>query len=322
MLKPYILNLIRGMTVTHLIPRILNPRLKRWREITYLSNLAVSRNMTFDDRHDCVAVRNGDREIRLSKENHVYAQDIIFNFDYYFDVVEPTQVGGMEVVDYSQPRLHVMREDGYCFWFPSLPESMSTTRIYLDKADIRPGQTVFDMGAYAGGATYHFSRAVGEAGRVFAFEPDARSQTCLQRNIELHCLANVTLVKAGVWSYSGRVNFQAEGNMGSAIVDAADRDSDTVEGIDVISLDDFCATHAIEEVHFVKMDVEGSEAAILASAGDFIERYHPTFVIEPHRVRGVLTDAEVTRILRGHGYNVECVPQADLPLPLLFARPR
>lgn len=291
-----------------------------WHVLRYLRKLAKENGAELLVRRKFVAVRRDGKEIRISRGNYVYAQDLIRDFDYYFDIVEPRSEGGVLVVDYSQPSLHTMVADGLQFWFPELAESMETTALYLDYAHLQPGQTVLDLGAYAGGAAFHFSRAVGPEGRVFAFEPDPRSYDCLRRNIALHHLDNVIADPRGVWSRSGRVMFQAEGSMGSAVVDASARSSDTKLSIEVVSLSDFCQEHAIEKVDFVKMDVEGSEGAILEGAADFIRQHHPAMIIEVHYVSGVRSDAEVTRILSGHGYTLEVVEQAGLPLPLLFAR--
>ncbi|MGH9443991.1 MAG: FkbM family methyltransferase [Thermoanaerobaculia bacterium] len=296
-------------------------RFKRPLELEYLRRLAKRSGAELVCRTGNIAVCRGVNEIRISPKNHVYAQDLIRNFDYYFDVVVPLRENGRLVVDYSAPTRHTMKDDGLEFWFPELAESMETTRIYLDRAKLKPGDSVLDLGAYAGGAAYHFSRAVGAAGRVHAFEPDQRSFDCLAKNIELHALHNVTAHRRGVWSETGRVVFQAEGNMGSAIEDASDRSSDTKEWIDVVSLADFCVERRLERVDFVKMDVEGSEAPILESAGDFIRKYRPSMIIEVHRVKGVRSDLDVARILTSHGYAVEKLDQAGLELPLLYARP-
>lgn len=294
----------------------------RRRQMNYLRELAAQSGCSFSLKRDSVcAVRRGQKEIRLSSKNYVYAQDLIKNFDYYFEVVRPRSESGLLVVDYSKPALHTMADDGLEFWFPELAESMKTTGIYLERANLRPGQTVFDLGAYAGGATYHFSLAVGPAGRVFAFEPDPRSFGCLERNLALHRLDNVSAHRTGVWSETGRVLFQAEGSMGSAIEEASDRSSDTKQWVDVVSLSDFCARNEIQRVDFLKMDVEGSEAPILEASADFMARYRPAMIIEVHRVKGVRSDSAVAGILRSRGYAVEVLEQAGLELPLLFARP-
>lgn len=299
--------------------------LRRWRadrdEFHYLRTCAAGRDLSVVARGQTIAVRSGQKEIRVSRANQVYAHDLINNFDYYFDVVVPRIEGGLRVVDYSRPAMHTMVAEGLPFWFPQLAESMETTELYLRYAHLEPGDVVFDLGAYAGGATYHFSRAVGAAGHVYAFEPDPSSYECLMRNIELHSMTNVTPERCGVWSHTGRVAFQAEGNMGSAVVEAAARTSDTMQSIDVVSLTDYCAKKEISRVDFVKLDVEGSEAAILRSSGDFISTFRPPMVIEVHFVRGVRTDDEVTNALQRHGYRLEVVEQAGLPLPLLAATP-
>lgn len=290
-------------------------------KVVELLRLARKMGCTVRFPENAVAVRRGEKEIRISRKNVVYAGDLIRSFDYYFNVVEPRKEADRLIVDYSRAHEHTMRDDGLHFWFPALAESMETTGIYLDRAKLRAGQIVFDLGAYAGGATYHFSRAVGSEGRVFAFEPDPKSFDCLMKNIALHRLNNVVPHQLGVWSKSGRVQFQAESNMGSAVVEAADRSSNTKEWIDVVSLSDFCEKNAIERVDFVKIDVEGSEAPILAAADDFLRKYRPPMVIEVHRVRGVRSDDDVSRILTAHGYSIEVLDQAGLELPLLFARP-
>jgi FkbM family methyltransferase len=290
-------------------------------EARFLRDLAASTGCRFLLRRRFAAVRRGKKEIRISRANAVYAQDLIRNFDYYFDVVEPRREAGLEVVDYSRPCLHTLKEGGIPFWFPELAESMETTRLYLDRADLKPGQTAFDLGAYAGGATYHFSHAVGPGGQVFAFEPDPGSYDCLLRNISLHQLENVVPSRLGIWSENGRVMFQAEGNMGSAVVDASARSSDTKRWIDVVTLSSFCEENGVSRVDFVKLDVEGSEGPILGSAAAFVARYRPRLIVEVHYVRGERSDPEVIRVLEGYGYAIEVLDQAGLALPLVFAQP-
>lgn len=294
----------------------------RWRQRAFLENLARQKGCRLRSEGSFVAVRRDEREIRISRPNLVYALDLINSFEYYFGAVEPRkEPGGLLVADFSRPARHVMRHDGVPFWFPELPEPLATTEAYLGKAALQPGQTVLDLGAYAGGASYHFSKAVGAAGRVYAFEPDPVSFECLLRNIELHRLANVVPINVGIWSSSGRAVFQSEGSMGSAMVEASNRESANRVEVEVVSLSDFCAREGLARVDFVKMDIEGSEAPVLAAAEGFLLQYRPRIIIEPHPVRGVLSDVEVAQILRAGGYEVEEVAQPGVELQLLFARP-
>lgn len=63
---------------------------------------------------------------------------------------------------------------------------------------LKPGMTVFDVGANAGFYTLAFSRLVGDRGQVWAFEPYAINVGNLIRHIELNDLNNVNLVQAAV----------------------------------------------------------------------------------------------------------------------------
>src|ERR1035441_6724268 len=59
---------------------------------------------------------------------------------------------------------------------------------------IRPGMTVFDIGAHVGHYTLLAARIVGPTGRVYAFEPEPENFALLKRNVELNGYKNVTCV--------------------------------------------------------------------------------------------------------------------------------
>src|SRR5256884_4365605 len=52
-----------------------------------------------------------------------------------------------------------------------------------------------DIGAHVGYYTLMFSRLVGDAGEVFAFEPVLRNLNFLQKNVALNGVRNVTIVR-------------------------------------------------------------------------------------------------------------------------------
>ena len=63
---------------------------------------------------------------------------------------------------------------------------------------IRPGAAVLDVGAYIGTHTLAFARKVGDAGRVYSFEPHPFHFELLRVNVEQNGLSNVTLFNQGV----------------------------------------------------------------------------------------------------------------------------
>jgi FkbM family methyltransferase len=119
----------------------------------------------------------------------------------------------------------------------------------------KPGDVILDVGAGVGEETLTFSRAVGETGRVFCVEAHPRTYACLQKLIECNRLQNVTAIHAAV----------TESNVGTAkIEDSRDylgNRLSTNAGIQVpgTTLDHLCDNFQLEQIQFLKMNIEGAE---------------------------------------------------------------
>ncbi len=256
--------------------------------------------------------------IKISMRHFAYLQDVVDNFSYYFDAVQPEALDGQMVVDYSMPRQHVLMPSGIPFYFSSFAEPLDTTDIYLQKGEIKAGDIVLDMGAYCGSTVWGFSRAVGEDGMVYAFEPDPVNYEVLCKNIEYHRLSNVVAINKGLWSTSGDLMFQSEGNMGSGISEVQGRAANLFQ-VSVISLSDFCAEYKVTRIDYIKMDIEGAEIEVLKTSGTILKKYRPRLILEPHVINARLVTDDVCDILSGYGYETEVLEQAGLPLPLIYA---
>jgi len=265
-------------------------------------------------------VTRSDSSVKISMRHFAYLQDIINNFDYYFNAVQPETLDNRIVVDYSLPRQHVLLPSGVSFFFSSFAEPLETTEIYLQKGELKKGDVVLDLGSYCGSTVWGFSRAVGNNGKVYGLEPDPLNFEVLCKNIEYHQLSNVVAINKGVWSVSDVLLFQSEGNMGSGISKVQDRAANLIS-VPVISLSDFCAEFSISRIDYIKMDIEGAEVEVLRSSGDILKKYKPRLIIEPHVIRMRLVIDDVCKILSEYGYNTEILAQSDLPLPLIYAYP-
>ncbi len=277
------------------------------------------RGMKLFFRPRVIEVRRGQDEIWIGRDHEVYLNDAITFFDYYFSAVVPEEQHGRRIADYSQPRVHRLRRSLVEFEFPSLPESDESTETYLATLQLQEGETVFDLGAYAGGSTYFFSKAVGSKGMVAAFEPDPVNQQFLRANVQRHGLANVIISDCGIWSENTTLAFQSEGNMGSSVSAVLKRNSN-VRQTQVITLDEASRLLGDRCVSCIKMDIEGAEVEVLQGAGEFLRRHRSRLVIEPHRIEGQMTTEKVTEILRGFGYHVELLSQGSQNWPLIAAR--
>jgi FkbM family methyltransferase len=255
----------------------------------------------------------------LNARHWPYAKDVIEAFDYYFHAVRPDRETAVEqVVDIAEPGYHTLRESGVRLFFPALPEPDITTRAYLEFADLRPGDQVLDLGAYAGASSWAFAQAVGPSGRVLALEPDAENLAALRRNLADHGLAQVTAMRAAAWDRDGEALFQADGCLGSGLGEVLPRTGNRVP-VPTLTLGTLVATHRIDSLRFIKMDIEGAETRVLAQALPVLRRLRPRMVIEPHLAAGVMNTGKVRQILEGGGFRTGLIEQGLGDYPLVTA---
>jgi FkbM family methyltransferase len=151
---------------------------------------------------------------------------------------------------------------------------------------VQPGWTVADIGANIGYSTLLLASCVGPNGKVIAFEPLAENFGMLQENIELNRHGNVRAENLALMERSGRIELRTAtpGAMSWAatiLVDAS-RAVET-QSVEAVTFDEYAARNGIAKIDFVKMDVEGAEAAVLGGMATIIERHKPVLLIEIHQ---------------------------------------
>jgi FkbM family methyltransferase len=132
----------------------------------------------------------------------------------------------------------------------------------LLKKEIKPGQTVLDIGANIGYYTLIAAKLVGPKGKVYAFEPDPDNFALLKKNVEANGYVNVVLLNQAVSDKTSTAKlFLNKTNKGDhRLYDSKDgRPSITVQ---TVKLDDFFKM-LDKKIHFIKMDIQGSEARAL-----------------------------------------------------------
>ena len=146
---------------------------------------------------------------------------------------------------------------------------------------IKPGQTVYDVGANIGAHTLAFARLVGPTGLVAAFEPQRIVFQMLCANVALNGLSRVWTI----WAACGR-------GLGQAKVPSLDhRKVNNVGGLSLVGAPEgeSVPTMPLDEVtapacHFIKIDVEGMEGEVIAGAEKTIAKWRPLLYVENDRV--------------------------------------
>lgn len=168
------------------------------------------------------------------------------------------------------------------------------TRIFEQR--IRPGSTIYDLGANYGMHTLLFSKLVGPSGRVYAFEPNPEIFAALKEQLRLNGMTTVIPVCKAVSSDRGEAWFDAAHHGGAGHLSIG---SGTFK-VETTSLDDFVFRDRERPPDFLKIDIEGAESSALRGAANVIKRYRPDMVIELHNPT---EDRSVGAILKEHRYS-------------------
>ncbi|MEZ6234082.1 MAG: FkbM family methyltransferase [Phycisphaerales bacterium] len=179
---------------------------------------------------------------------------------------------------------------------------------------LKPGMTVFDVGANVGYFTLLSARSVGPEGKVFAFEPLPRNLEFLRRHVKLNALDNVTVLDTAVAEHAGTAHFSSGENHSMAhLADAGEFE------VRLIGLDEEIDAGRLPDPNILKMDIEGAEAAALRGAKRMLERARPLVFLATH---GPDIHAECLDLLRSVGYRVSSLD--DKPVEStreIFAEP-
>ena len=156
---------------------------------------------------------------------------------------------------------------------------------------VRPGMTVYDVGAQAGFYTLIFSQMVGVTGHVIAFEPCAYEARYLLDHLRLNSLSNVKVIQAAVGAASGLSRFSTERGPCQNQLQAEDTSPLLVP---VLALDDT----GLAPPDVIKMDIEGGETDALLGARRMLREHRPIVLVALH---GPEQRAACPRILREAG---------------------
>lgn len=146
---------------------------------------------------------------------------------------------------------------------------------------LKEDMTFVDVGANQGEFSLFAAKRLSK-GSVLAFEPMSMFFDRLLFNVRLNGMGNVTCHQLGLSDHAGQVPiyFNAHNEInheGLASLFASGGNSDEKEMISLGRLDDVIGASRID---FVKIDVEGSEWAVLRGAEQVLRRCRPALMVE------------------------------------------
>lgn len=136
--------------------------------------------------------------------------------------------------------------------------------------NVKKSMVVLDIGANVGYFTLLLSRLVGLQGRVIAFEPGQYAYGMLRENIVVNGLTNVLTYQLAVSDTSGQVTlfegpegFDVYNSLAEVKHPAAQGTHFLKREVRAVQIDDILPETGLEQIDFVKIDVEGTELDVI-----------------------------------------------------------
>jgi FkbM family methyltransferase len=221
---------------------------------------------------------------------------------------------------FGQVSIYTSSEGGLRYLRPNLG-NVDPQLLRLVTEMIRPGDTIWDIGANVGLFTFAAAAAAGPSGQVLAVEPDATLVRLLRRSAVLNrCIAAVEVFPVAV---------AADLSVGRFHVARRNRSTSYLDGFGTTQTGGIRSTELVPTVtldwlaaHFgspnvIKIDVEGAESEVLSGGADVLKSL-PAIICEV----ASCNSASVAKILKHYEYSLY---DGDIPShlrqPLTAARP-
>jgi FkbM family methyltransferase len=169
-------------------------------------------------------------------------------------------------------------------WIPQhlyfLGEYEEPEILFLEKT-LRPGDVFIDGGANIGLFTLVASRAVGDAGKIFAFEAAKENFERLSYQLQLNGCKNVNALHLALSDSPGQIEIKIhQKNNNSGMTGAYLDVYSSSELTPATSLDDFVATAGLTELALIKLDIEGGEFRAVKGMVKTLEKFRPVLMVE------------------------------------------
>lgn len=154
---------------------------------------------------------------------------------------------------------------------------------------VRPGMTIFDIGANSGCHTMRMAKLTGETGTVVAFEPVSWAQEKLEINMALNNFGNIVLEKMGLSDKPAKnveVEIAASWPVRTHNAPPPNRLHPIHKGklikaqIDFSTMDNYVNSRKVEKVDLIKIDTDGYELRVLHGGARTLKQFTPILIVE------------------------------------------
>lgn len=141
---------------------------------------------------------------------------------------------------------------------------------------IKKGDVIIDGGAFIGDTAVLFAEKLNKDCSIHSFELDDENLLLMEKNIENNKISDRVFVnKLALSNESGKeLSFSGANIQGAIKIGESGGNK-----IKSITIDDYVNNTGLDNVDFIKMDIEGSELVALQGAAETIRKYKPNLAI-------------------------------------------
>jgi len=140
--------------------------------------------------------------------------------------------------------------------------------------------TVFDVGANVGDTALEYLSCFPDS-EIYCFEPVRKTFRELQRNVGARKGVHCVQVALGAQRTVGRMALAGKSARFRLLSQGAafqHREDFTIEDVDVLPIDEFCADHNVSRINYLKVDTEGADLDVLKGAAALLDTQRVDFV--------------------------------------------
>jgi FkbM family methyltransferase len=143
----------------------------------------------------------------------------------------------------------------------------------------RQGDVVIDCGACWGDTALFFANQIKEEGKVYSFEFIPANLKVAYKNFSFNPLLGerIKVIEKPLWDESGVKMYYTDTGPASKV--STEPVTGCEEEVDTISIDDFVQQEQLNQVNFIKMDIEGAEQYALKGAQKTLRQFKPQLAI-------------------------------------------
>lgn len=222
-----------------------------------------------------------------------------------------------------RPTTKIVLRSGLRFTAPDLHwyeiDQISFKHIYDFRLPIERNDVVVDIGANIGLFTVYAASKTQNT--VYAYEPSPSNFELLKENILANELNNAIPHRLAVSKKSGETEllFEAENRVSRRLKSVAPGETEKYAAVSTTTLQEIMDSNNIEQIGFLKIDCEGSEAPILESTSKSYFKRIKKISMEFHDDIAKINHYDMQKLLEEAGFTTEVQWDGKSPLGYIFA---